>query len=567
MIDSRFSKFLTSGALVVLGVWLAVFASTPTPPANASRAAHPQVGAAVEWLGQAEERGEILRGYVQTMKDAHVFSELGFERLGTTWENELQRAESRFLSADTSLDVYYALLSLQRTLHDAHSALTVPSALTPRAQALALPFTLSVRGSSLAGGQYVVTQSSTPEIETGLILKQYASRTVPQLESDYAEWLNGSSPELLKMELANALTRTNAKQYPTPDTGLPVALTFHDPASQRDKNVSVRWQPSVPPAPQGQQAFALDYAGINYRVYKDSTTQTLILSYSSFLYNVRDVDVKAALARVSYEVPAFDRGQPLERQGDWRRQFLEANHYPDLKQAESYPFHVMLQKIDTLALGRYLNDQKATNLLVDVRENNGGSVPIDLLALVAKERFRILTLEQVFVPLFKRDPAFLQESLTFADNWMRRIIADQLAREPGASRSRRLPFSCKSANCSLDQAIYDPAAGIKKYNLAVLSGPGCVSACDQFVAIVADNHLAPVVGLPSRGAHSPMRAKKEFDLKNGDTFSMVFTTGVGYRPNGEPLEGNPARVEYYLFPEDDYVSKVIGYLKTKGTFK
>jgi len=370
------------------------------------------------------------------------------------------------------------------------------------------------------------------------------------------------------MELARALTRTSASRYPSPDPNLPINAVFADPGSQKEVSETVQWQRGVTETlSKDYENLPLDYTGINYRLYKDAVDQTIILVYSSFNYSLRDADLKSALSKVSFSVPSFDNTQPLEGQSAWIAKFLEANQHPNVQGLRNYPFNAILEEVDTLTLGRYLNQQTYPNLLIDVRENGGGSVPTTLLTLVAKARFKILTRELVYGPLIKRDNAFLQASLTYADNYMRKIITDQLAREPAASQSQRFPFNCKTANCNLDEAVFEPNVNIKKYNLAILSGPGCVSSCDQFVAIIADNNLGRIVGLPSRGAHSPMRAPKEFTLKNGDKFSMIFTTGIGYRPNGEPLEGNPAKVDNYLFPEENYINKMIQRLKTAGVFK
>jgi len=487
--------------------------ATPTITPTPSPTPRPKTGAADEWLGQGTEREALFDEYAQTIKDAQVFSELGFKRLGTTWEKELARARQRFLEADTKLDVYYALLSLQRSFHDARSSLTVPGGLTPPSDKFSLPFTLAVRGDSLDNAQYIVVQSSLSEVKAGFLLKQYGAKTIQQLEYDFSEWLDNTSPEQLRMELAKALTRTSPSQYPSPDMNAPVTIVFTDPANQKETSVLVRWQRGVTDAPsEDYEGLTLDYTGINYRIYKDTVNQTIVLVYPSFNY-LRGEDV------------------------------------------------------DTQNLGNYLNQQTLANLVMDVRDNTGGNINTNLIALFARERFRILTRELVFVPVVKRDRAFFEESLTLADNYMRKLISDYAAREKDAARSPRFPFFCKTANCSTEEATYEPNLNVRKFNFAILSGPKCMSSCDQFVSIVKDNNIGQVVGLPSRGAHSPMRAKKESGLKNGDKFSMIFTTGIGYRANGEPLEGNSAKVDYYLFPEDDYIGKIIQYLKASGSLK
>jgi len=156
--------------LIAVPTFTATFTLTPTVTPIPSPTPRPKTGAADEWLGKADEREKLFNAYVQTIKDAQVFSELEFKRLGTTWEKELERAKKRFVEADTKADVYYALLSLQRTIHDMHSSLTVPSVLMPPSQTLSLPFTLGVRGNSLESAHYVVVPSAIPELKPGFVL-------------------------------------------------------------------------------------------------------------------------------------------------------------------------------------------------------------------------------------------------------------------------------------------------------------------------------------------------------------------------------------------------------------
>jgi C-terminal processing protease CtpA/Prc len=72
-----------------------------------------------------------------------------------------------------------------------------------------------------------------------------------------------------------------------------------------------------------------------------------------------------------------------------------------------------------------------------------------------------------------------------------------------------------------------------------------------------DNGIAKIVGLPSSGGHSPFRSNWFAKLANGKSTKIVVTTGEGYRPNGEPLEGNPAVPDIRIDFQEGYLKKVI----------
>ncbi len=542
--------------------------ATAIPSPTPTETPRPKTGEADAWFGKADEREALFNSYVQTIKDGHVISDLGMKRLGTTWEKELQRAKKRFIEADTKTDVYYALLSLKRSFHDAHSSLTTPKELVPATVPVSLPFTLAVQGNSLDNARYTVIQSST-YLKTGLVLKLYQNKTISQLEYEYSEWLDSTSPESLKQNLARALTRhTDARSMPAPDTNAPVTAVFIDPETNAEASVTLKWQLAKDEYRLNDyERLTVDYRGLRVLGYKDTANNTLILVDSRFSYSVPDAELRSVLMQASFVVPPFDRDKPLEMQSDWVRQLLQANGYPDLARLRGYSFSSLLRVIEILTLGNYLNQQTLPNLLIDVRDNPGGDPMPDLIGLFAAQPFQILTRELAYPPLIRGDKNFLQATLTRSeDSRMTPLIMEHMAREKDAARSPRFPFNCRTAACNVSEATYEPQSGVKKFNLAILSGPRCVSACDQVVAIIRDNALGKVVGLPARGGHAPFRAPKDMLLKNGQVFTMVFNTGVGYRPNGEPLEGNPPQVEYYLWPEDDYINKIIKYLK-QGYFK
>jgi hypothetical protein len=311
---------------------------------------------------------------------------------------------------------------------------------------------------------------------------------------------------------------------------------------------------------------------LNYHTYKDPANNTLILVYSSFQYDSGDANLRKSLAGVSFPVPPFDPVGALADQPAWILKLLQANKYPNaerLKESDvkSYPLKGWLERIDVLNLGNYLNQQSLPNLLMDLRGNGGGNVILELEMLLAAKPFLGPMREFAYTPLVRSDPDFQQGMLFFTDTFMRQIILNDLARKTDASRSQRFPWNCQSKSCNLSEANLEPNRSVKKFNLAIVTGTGCASACDNFASVMLDNGLARVVGLPSNAGATPYNATKEFILKNGVKFTLRISAGYAIRPNGESLDGNPAAVEYYLFPEDDYIAKMIEYLRRQNFFK
>jgi hypothetical protein len=129
--------------------------------------------------------------------------------------------------------------------------------------------------------------------------------------------------------------------------------------------------------------------------------------------------------------------------------------------------------------------------------------------------------------------------------------ASRLRREfaAGAAKSDAFAFDCSTADCSSpgDLEVRPSDAGVH-YRTALLTGPYCVSSCDQFVSTFADNKMGEIVGLPGRGASAPFRGRRRFRLADGETFAITLNTSVTERPNGEVLEGNPSRPTRFQYP-------------------
>jgi len=509
-----------------------------------------RAGEADIFLGAADARGGLFDSYVQAIRDNGIISQKGFQRLGTTWDNELERAKKLFMGAQTKEDVYYALVALKNSIHNTHSTINVPDMLKPRGDSLSLPFKLAPAGASNHDSRVLVTQSGLPQVKPGFELVTYDGKNFPALEYEYLQWHDSNSPELLKIEAARWLTRRYDYEVPPPSTKT-VGISFYDLKTQTTVQVSLEWR--KPPKPAVEQSspcgmntgndgdykdFKFDFAGLNYCVYKDQASRTIILRYFSFYYYFPVMRLRNRTAFLSYRPRIVD---------------LHSNYPPESR----------LSQIDAAELRKYLARQKWNSLLIDVRENTGGALPDDLLGFIARKPFLMDTRSFVYTPRMRRNrKTFDQATEHFGP--VKDFLAEDMASNKEAEESFRYQYSyaCqhKCTRADMMNSEKRPDMKIKKFDTAVLSGPLCVSSCDQFLSIFKYNGMGRVLGLPSRGGTMPSGMDEEFVLKNGDRFSIRLPTGIGYRPDGEALEGNPAMPDVFLYPRENYLRTMLEYM-------
>jgi hypothetical protein len=140
------------------------------------------------------------------------------------------------------------------------------------------------------------------------------------------------------------------------------------------------------------------------------------------------------------------------------------------------------------------------------------------------------------------------------------IVRDEMLANPSAEFSREFPFFCRTATCAIDEAKYQPQAAAPTVPVAVLTGPFCMSSCDDFVSILRDNGMVKVAGMASAGADSPFRFPIALEFANGTGVDLEVTVGISHRPDaaGTILEANPPPVDVAVRPTAENRG---GYLK------
>ncbi|MFW9835822.1 MAG: hypothetical protein ACFFEK_17600, partial [Candidatus Thorarchaeota archaeon] len=214
---------------------------------------------------------------------------------------------------------------------------------------------------------------------------------------------------------------------------------------------------------------------------------------------------------------------------------------------------------------RLMDDAQAEDLLyrgviVDATRSGGGSLgPYALQRLQPlpfKTTFGTLRISDVIEPFVERKREEFQaqrvqdsggpetiDDGTWLMDWLEDEVMDALAE--GKEVTDPVPFKLAHAPKDSD-GILRPAPLHFTGPLVVFSGPHGGSHLDQFVAIVADNQLGAIIGMPPGGYSNTWEWEEVLTYPGTDQPVVGFMWSIGHtiRPNGEILEGNPASVTH-----------------------
>ena len=329
------------------------------------------------------DHGASFDAYLEQIDGLHVWSELGLARLGLTRGRALESARERFESAESDTDVYYALLSLQRSLHDRHSRLEVPEGLSPSSPRAHLPFRVAARHTG-DGYAYVVTAAGEGAPPEGSTIVAVDGMSIASIERANVEWLPSSSPDHLRDKTAVWLTLGRPRDRPSAGPGARVVVRAVPPGARRASNypmewaVGPRWQrPTKPDAvargldchPKafpGPETTEVLWVGINSCVYETAEPDTFVVDLLSFNYELGLGDLWNRQRNLTWVAPALNPNQSPSAQ---------------------------LERLDVEELTTFLAERGARRVLLDVRHNGGGNVPTALLSRLSSEPFRILSRE------------------------------------------------------------------------------------------------------------------------------------------------------------------------------
>lgn len=236
----------------------------------------------------------------------------------------------------------------------------------------------------------------------------------------------------------------------------------------------------------------------------------------------------------------------------------------------------MVPDVDLLVEYAAANDLLDHTLVMDVTRSRGGSLGPYAMQRLQPRPFRTtfgnLRLSDVTQPFIDEKraeaaergamdsgvPEVIDDGIWLLD-WLETDVAPALAR--GDAYSNSVPF--KSAHAPRDSdGILEPAPVHFRGPIAIVSGPSGGSHLDQFVSIISDNGLGPVVGMPPGGYSNTWEWEETLTLEPDGQPLVGFMWNIGHtlRPNGEILEGNPVEVDEWIPLTADNVADYYGIL-------
>ncbi len=201
-------------------------------------------------------------------------------------------------------------------------------------------------------------------------------------------------------------------------------------------------------------------------------------------------------------------------------------------------------------------------LVMDVTRSRGGSLGAYAMQRLQPRPFRTtfgnLRISDITLPFIedkRRDfaardindggvPETIDDG-TWLMDWLEDDVMSALER--GDAYSNNVPFKLAHAPRDSD-GVLEPAAVHFRGPLGIISGPHGGSHLDQFVSIVVDNGLGPVVGMPPGGYSNTWEWDEVLTFPGTDQPVVEFMWNIGHtiRPNGEIAEGNPVAVDEWM---------------------
>jgi len=222
----------------------------------------------------------------------------------------------------------------------------------------------------------------------------------------------------------------------------------------------------------------------------------------------------------------------------------------------------MVADVDTLVALAARNNWLDHALIVDVTRSRGGSLgPYALQRLQPKPfktTFGTLRLSDVTRPFIAAKRAdFAAQNIndggvpeTIDDgSWLMDWLENDVLAALDTDAVHTTPVPFKLAHASKDSdGVLQPTTLHFRGPFAVISGPSGGSHLDQFNAIVKDNGLGPIVGMPAGGYSNTWEWQEILHYPGTEQPVIGFMYDIGHtiRPNGEVLEGNPASVDDWI---------------------
>lgn len=222
----------------------------------------------------------------------------------------------------------------------------------------------------------------------------------------------------------------------------------------------------------------------------------------------------------------------------------------------------LVKDIDQLAEYASKNGLLDWNIIVDATRSRGGSRGAYAIQRLSPKPFKttfgnlkISDITDDFVKMVREryDARKVEDSgvrETIDDGtWLIEWLEDDVMKavQSGQEYSNNVPFKLAHAPKYSD-GVLQPAEIHFTGKLVCFLGPHGGSHLDQFAAIVADNDLGHLIGMPSGGYSNTWEWSETLVFPNSGKPVARFMWNIGHtiRPNGEILEGKAADVDEFI---------------------
>jgi hypothetical protein len=481
----------------------------PPPPAEAP----PPAGPPPYVQPSAGERAAILGDAVAAIRKYHVFSPHTEDALGARFDVDLPAVERAVAKAGDELSLLRAFELLGAILHNPHARFDarwpVDKAIYEAGFQLyaeqvggAARFCVSLvqradLGALVHPGDCVLARDGVPIVE---------------LSARLAACNHANNPVSAGADLSRCIVELTVPRDALP-AGRASTWTFQPRGGGPPVEVSSKWSRKAPP-----------------RVPEDDYTAQGCLGLRAPSYGpYRLVSRGIGWCLYTSSSSRFDRYPIVRHASFWYGSSLD-----EVREHLTADWFHLRAELAALPAPK--------GVLLDVRENGGGNEPMQIASWYAPRPFPVPRAAM----RLDRDLAPLLSEVTMRPPELSGLYPAWLAATPDAPFGPPLLFGCSEERCP--GGLFSALHPVTRAPTALLTGPGCASACDGFAWLYDEGNWGPVVGATTAASTAPYRMRHPVKLPNGHVLGHLelvlarTTSGL----SGEILEGHPLRVDVPL---------------------